>query len=421
MESPLFIAVALGILLFGLVSRRAERSVITPPIFFVAFGLLVSEVLGVHLDIGEHALHTLAETTLILVLFTDASRVRLDLLRRSRQLPARLLLIGLPLTVGLGTLVAVGLFPALTLWEAALLAAVLAPTDAALGQAVVSSPLVPARIRQALNVESGLNDGIVLPVVLVFISACSSAIEGLGGAEYWLRFAVLQITLGPLMGWIVGYVGAKAIELTRSRGWMNHTFELLSSLGLALLAFAGAEVIGGNGFIAAFIAGLVLGNTASEELNDELHEFAEAEGQLLTLLVFMIFGASMVAGPAHAPGQVWLYGVLSLTVIRMVPVALSLIGSGLKAPTVLFLAWFGPRGIASILFGLLVTDASQLVHNEEVFQVVVATVLLSVVAHGMTSFPGTLWYAKAIASAGDSPEQNPVPEMRPRIRANRDD
>ena len=390
---------------------------LTPPIFFVAVGYMVTALGAVHLEIGEKGVHTLAELTLVLVLFTDASRIRFDLLRQSGGLPTRLLLIGLPLTIGLGTLVAVGLFPEFTLWEAALLAAVLAPTDAALGQAVVSSPRVPVRIRQALNVESGLNDGIALPLVLVFLSTCSSAIAGLGGTEYWLRFAALQVTLGPLVGWAVGRFGARLVERASNKEWMNHTFQHLSSLGLALFAFAAAELVHGNGFIAAFIAGLTLGNTASEELGEQLSEFAEAEGQLLTLLVFLVFGATMVPAVLHLGPMPWIYGLLSLTVIRLVPVALSLIGAGLRPQTVLFLGWFGPRGIASILFGLLVVDASALAQRDDVFHVVVVTVLLSVVLHGATAYPGVGWYASRLdASEGSLVEHHEVPEMRVRIR-----
>lgn len=419
MESPLFIVVALCILVFGLGSRRAERSILTPPIFFVVAGLLATLSGVAHFDVDEHAVHTLAEITLVLVLFTDASRIRLDLLRQSRGLPTRLLLVGLPLTVVLGTVAALGLFPTFTFWEAALLATVLAPTDAALGQAVVSSPKVPVRIRQALNVESGLNDGIALPLVLVFLSTCASAVEGLGGAEYWLRFAALQVTLGPLVGWLVGRFGTRIIESARTREWMNDTFQHLSSIGLALLAFAAAGLVQGNGFIAAFVAGLVLGNTASEELNEQLSEFAEAEGQLLTLLVFLVFGATMVPEVLHLGAAPWIYGLLSLTVVRMVPVALSLIGAGVRPQTVLFLGWFGPRGIASILFGLLVIEASGLVNRHEVFAVVITTVLLSVVAHGVTAYPGAGWYSRQLGEADEDEtmaEHHEVPEMRVRIR-----
>ncbi len=401
METPVLVLVALCILVFGVLSRRAESSILTPPIFFVAVGFFVAWLGGTHLEVPEQTIHSLAEITLVLVLFTDASRIRLASLRKFHALPVRLLLIGLPLTIGLGALVATGLFPEFTFWEAALLAAVLAPTDAALGQAVVSSPKVPIRIRQTLNVESGLNDGIALPLVLVFLSTCSSALPGLGGTEYWLRFAALQVTLGPLVGVLVGYFGAKIIITADRRGWMNETFQHLSSLGLALLAFAGAELVHGNGFIAAFVAGLALGNTMPESLRHGLYEFAEAEGQLLTLLVFLVFGATMVPELAHLGWQPWVYGLLSLTLVRLVPVALSLIGAGVRKETVLFIGWFGPRGIASILFGLLVVSTSQLAEEELIFSTVVATVLMSVIAHGITAFPGTEWYAGRLEGLED--------------------
>ena len=416
MESPIFIFVALCILGYGLLSRRAESTILTPPIFFVAAGLAFTLLGGAHVDIPEHVVHTLAEITLVLVLFTDASRIRLSALKGSNSLPIRLLLIGLPMTIVAGTLVAVGVFPGFTFWEAALLATVLAPTDAALGQAVVAGSRVPVRIRQTLNVESGLNDGIALPLVLVFLSTCSSAIPGLGGTQYWLQFAALQVTLGPLVGWIVGRFGGAAIEASTRIQWMNGSFERLSSLGLALLAYGAAELVHGNGFIAAFVAGLTLGNTAQEALCDCLYEFAEAEGQLLTLMVFLVFGATMVPELAHAGVQPWLYGLLSLTVIRMVPVALSMLGAGVHSRTVLFLGWFGPRGVASVLFGLLVVSASQLNAQHEIFTTVIATVLLSVVAHGVTAYPGTVWYARGLRHTDQAVEHEPVTEMRVRIR-----
>lgn len=422
MESVAFIVVAAIILGFGLISGRVQNSILTAPIVFAGLGLAVGgDGLGwVDLHVDDSVIHTLAELTLVLVLFTDATRINLKLLRREHDLPVRLLLIGMPLTILFGTAIAAGLFPQLTLWEAALIAAVLAPTDAALGQAVVSSPRVPVRIRQALNVESGLNDGIALPLVLLFMSACASAVPGEGGSEYWLKFAARQITLGPLVGIAVGWAGAKLVTLGTRSGWMSHTFQHLSSLGLALLAFAGAEVIGGNGFIAAFCAGLTLGNTATQGICDCLYEFAEAEGQLLTLLVFLVFGAVMLpmAG-GHLSWPAAAYGALSLTVIRLLPVALSLVGAGLRTETVLFLGWFGPRGIASILFGLLVVEGSILPHREEIFIVVLVTVAMSIVAHGVTASPGASWYSRRTEDSrhdAAAAEHRSVSEMPVRIR-----
>ncbi|MEL7058832.1 MAG: cation:proton antiporter [Acidobacteriota bacterium] len=418
METAAFALLALGILGFGLISRRVQTTIVTAPIVFVAFGLALAQLDVLHLEIEREALKLLAEVTLALVLFTDAARMDLRTLRRHHDLPLRLLAIGLPLTVGLGWLLALWIFPELTAWQAAMLAAILAPTDAALGQAVVSSPRVPVRVRQALNVESGLNDGIALPLVLLFMSACAAAVAGESGAAYWGRFAALQVTLGPLVGIAVGWLGGRAVAAARAHGWMDDAFVRLSSLGLALLAFAAAELVHGNGFIAAFVAGLALGHT-SREVVEELCEFSEAEGQLLTLLLFAAFGAALL--PAALPRVGWpalLYGVLALTVVRMLPVALALLGTGVRPATTLFLGWFGPRGLASVLFALLIVENAAVGGAERVFDIVMVTVALSVLAHGTTAVPGANWYARHTGRMqDDAPEHVPVPELPTRVDA----
>ena len=320
-----YTAVAFGILAFGLVSGRAERSIFTPAMAFVVFGYLVSqEVLGlIEFTLGSELVLLLAQLALILILFTDASRIDLRQLWREHRLPVRLLGIGLPLTIATGTLVAAALFSTFSIWEAILLAIVLAPTDAALGQAVITNQRVPVRIRQALNVESGLNDGIALPFLLIFLSAATAAASVVEDAAYWLIFTGRQIVLGPTVGIVVGYTGAKLLQWAHRTGWINQVFLKLSAIGLALLGFGAAELVHGNGFIAAFAAGLIMGNVA-RDICPSLYQFGEAEGQLLALLTFMIFGGLMVP---EQLGSVTLtmaiYAFLSLTVIRMVPVALS--------------------------------------------------------------------------------------------------
>ena len=413
MDSLSFAIVAVAVLGFGLVSRRLQRSVVTMPMVFVAFGLLVSERgLGlVHFEVDGHLIHLLAELTLVLVLFTDASRIDLGLLRRQHNLPIRMLAIGLPLTVLCGALVAVALFANMAVSTAVVLAIVLAPTDAALGQAVVGSPLVPRRIRQALNVESGLNDGIVLPLLLIALSVACATVQTAEPA-YWIKFTAMQLIFGPLVGIGVGYLGGLLVAKASRQEWMDHAFQELAALSLSILSFALAHLVGGNGFIAAFCAGLVLGN-ASQPICACLYEFAEAEGQLLTLIVFMIFGAILV--PENAvffDGTVWLYAALSLTLVRALPVALSLIGTRLHFSTVLFLGWFGPRGLASVLFALLVLEDSILPDRELVMAVVMATVLLSVFTHGLTAFPGARWYSARLAAKEDElAEDQDVTEM----------
>ena len=407
--------VALFVLGFGLVSKRIQTTLVTAPMVFVLFGVVMGPsgfgLLDVALD--SPAVRLLAELTLVLVLFTDAARIDLVRLRREHNIPLRLLGIGLPLTVLAGTLAGVALLSELTLWEALVLAVILAPTDAALGQAVVSSSRVPVRIRQALNVESGLNDGLALPLLLFAISLGAMG-EHATESAFWLRFALFQVVLGPVVGAAVGYFGGRLVSWAGRTGWMSDVFRDLAALGLALLAYAGAEVVGGNGFIAAFTAGLMLGNTA-RSLCSSLYEFAEAEGQLLMLLSFLVFGAVMVGPALDGLGLASvLYALASLTLVRMVPVWISLTGLGLEPTTRAFLGWFGPRGIASILYGLLLLEGSELDHQAAVFGVTMLTILLSVFLHGITAWPGVRWYggwAESMSDEPDQPEMQPVSEM----------
>lgn len=411
------VTIAFVILLFGAISRRAERSPLTPPMFFIAAGCLVSvHGLGlVQLDLASNVVHGLAELTLVVVLFTDASRIDLACLRREESLPLRMLAIGLPLTVLGGAVAGATLLPALGWLEAALLAAILAPTDAALGQAVVSNPLIPARIRQTLNVESGLNDGLALPIVLV-LASLTGATEGETDAGHWLRFAALAVTLGPAVGIAVGFAGGRWLERGVAAGWVNMPFERLSSLGLALLAFAGAELVGGNGFIAAFTAGLTLGNVGRDVV-ETLYEFGETEGQLLTLLVFLVFGAVMVPDAiAHFSLATLAYALISLTLVRMLPVALSLFGTGLRAPSVAFLGWFGPRGLASILFALVVVEEGRLASGPLLEGVVVLTVLLSALLHGATAYPLARRYGAYAARHAPVEEARETMDLPVRVR-----
>lgn len=421
--TPMFLAaVTATILGYGLLSRKAEHSIVTAPMVFVALGLLLSTgpLGGFEIEPGGEMIRLLAELTLVVVLFTDASRIHLDCLRRERSLPLRLLGVGLPLTIAAGVIVALLVFPGLAIWEAILLAAILAPTDAALGQAVVSSPLVPVRIRQTLNVESGLNDGVVLPLILVAASM-AGAREQTGDLAYWLNFAGLQVVLGPLVGITVGYFGGRLVQRATRAGWMTDPFQRLALLGIAGLAFSGAELIGGNGFIAAFVAGITLANSAPS-VCECLYEFGEAEGQLLTLLVFLFFGAVMVPEAVSLwDGRALLYAALSLTLIRMLPVALSLVGAGLRSATVGFLGWFGPRGLASILFALLVVEEGRLESGEMLQSIVLLTVLLSTFAHGITAYPFARRYGGHIAELDQerAAEHASVSELPVRIRFNR--
>ncbi|MGI9521332.1 MAG: cation:proton antiporter [Hyphomicrobiaceae bacterium] len=410
------LAIGLAVLIYGLASARLRYSMLTPPMAFVLFGLAIGAG-GLDLmetPVSHGAIHTLAEITLALVLFSDAARMDLRMLLRDHDVPRRMLLVGLPLTIALGTIVA-ACFPLGLGWvEAALLAAVLAPTDAALGQAVVSNRDVPVRIRQALNVESGLNDGIAVPLVYLF-AALLTAEATIEAAGDLFSFAARQLALGPIAGLAVGaIVGCLALR-AHQKSWMEDAFEGPMVLATLAAAFALAESIGGNGFISVFVAGLIFGYLLDGQRKFIL-EFAEAEGQMLVLLAFLIFGAVMLPELAgHVTWPMLLYAILSLTIIRMVPVALSLIGIGLSTPTVIFLGWFGPRGLASILFGLLVLEQHNSGTTKTILTTAVLTIVLSVFAHGATAAPLAQWYARRAERLGDCPDNETVPEMPTRI------
>jgi NhaP-type Na+/H+ or K+/H+ antiporter len=401
-----------GLLLYSLVSGRLQGTMVTAPMVFVVAGFIIGAGgLGVaSIDVGHSGIHLIAEITLILVLFTDAARIDLGQVRRDHNLPVRMLVVGLPLTVAVGTLVGSQLFPAFSIWEVALLAALLAPTDAALGQSVVSAPAVPVRIRQAINVESGLNDGIALPAVLVLASLASAA-DGTTEASEWIRFGLLQVTLGPLGGIVFGYAGARLLDAAVVRGWANESFQGIGILSLALFMYVATELIGGNGFIGAFVGGMVFGNTLRHPCKF-LFEFMETEGQLLMLITFLVFGAALLPeGLAHLSVANVVYAVLSLTVVRMVPIAVSLVGSGVRLRTQLFLGWFGPRGLASILFVLLILEDMAIIHGSELLAITVLTVALSALLHGVTAAPLANWYGRRAQRMGECAENKIVAEL----------
>ena len=401
------LVLAVVVFLFGLISRRLEGTILTAPIVFVAAGVLLGPALfGVaEFALDEHTVLLLSEIALAVVLFTDAAQTNLRALRQNEALPLRLLGIGMPLTIALGAGVAALLLTDLTFWEAAIVGTVLAPTDAALGQPVVSNPRVPARIRQALNVEAGLNDGLSVPFLALFLTLAEAEEEHLS-ASVWERFAMEQVGLGVLVGVGVGLAGGWLVSLASRREWMNESFQRLALLALAIVAWALADQIGGNGFIAAFVGGLVVGPTV-RRVGERLIRFTEAEGQLLSLSVFFIFGVLAAGLTRSLSWTIVLYALLSLTVIRMLPVALSLLGTRLRGVTVLFAGWFGPRGLASIVLGLVVVEEAPLLPGRtEIEAVVTLTVLLSVLLHGLTAVPLSAAYARRIEGmAADVPEK----------------
>ena len=405
MEDSAYLVIAAFIVFYGIVSKRLQSTIISDPIVFVIFGFCLStSVSGLVTDKDHVFINTIANLTLILILFSDASRINLRLFWREGGLPMSLLGIGLPLTILAGVFVGVVIFTGLPFWQAAVLATILAPTDAALAQAVINSERVPGRIREALNVESGLNDGICFPILLLFISL--AGISGVQHTEsYWMRFVTFQLILGPVVGIIVGYVGGKLVLWAVNKNWMSGSFQRLSIVGLSLMAFFIADLVGGNGFISAFFSGLIFGNVA-RQVSSPISEFGEAEGELFILLIFMLFGAVMVPDAIGVLNwHIIIYALVSLTIVRMAPVAISLIGKGLSIPSKLYLGWFGPRGAASILYVLVVVDKHNLSGENTIFNVTVITVLLSVFLHGLTAVPGANAYASSVDAKPDADKE----------------
>ncbi len=398
------IVIALCIVFYGAFSSWFGKSIVSAPMVFVLAGLITGSAgLGIfEVDIDNQVLEGFGELTLGFILFADAASTNSKNLIRENRIPKRLLLISLPLTILFGAVIAIGLFPNLLWQEAALIAAILAPTDAALGYAVVTSSYVPERIRQGILVESGFNDGLALPAVLLFAAlAYSTMPDEARGAGYWIGFTLKQVAVGALVGAVIGVTLGKFIHYADGKEWIAHSFRNLTSIGVAILTLLGAHLVDGNGFIAAFAGGLAYGSFCSRRAGS-LTDFVEEEGQLFSLIIFFIFGAVLLpAALGHFTAFCVLYAVLSLTVIRMAPTALSLLGLQLKYPSVLFLGWFGPRGLASILFLMIAVDHEEMGRFTEIEAVVYVTVFLSIILHGATAAPFSRRYGESGAARLD--------------------
>jgi NhaP-type Na+/H+ or K+/H+ antiporter len=389
-------AIALVVLAFAAVSRRLEGTPITAAMVFMGAGLLLGpRVFGV-LDPnpGGETVKLLAEATLAVVLFGDAARIELRALRAQFAVPARLLGFGLPLTILAGFVAALALFGPLEWPEALLLAVILTPTDAALGQAVVTLPSLPLRVRQSLNVESGLNDGLCVPVFVVVL-AVAGAEAGIISDTHAAKVLVEQIGYGLIAGCIAGALSAGVVVVAGSRGLVEGSWLQVVPVAGAALAYTSAAAVGGSGFIAAFIGGAMFG-AVRRRTGGEVGYLLEELGALLGAATFVVFGAVLLEPTlGRMTWQVAVYAVLSLTVVRMVPVAIAMLGTGARRPTVAFLGWFGPRGLASIVFAVLTIESrGKLPHENIVLDTVFVTIGLSVLLHGLTAAPLASRYAR---------------------------
>lgn len=412
-------AVAIGaIVAWLLVSGRAERANVSSAFALVAAGVVLANgpLALIHVELHAHSVRLLAEIALAVVLFGDASRVDLRQLRHDVGVPVRLLAIGLPLTIAVGIATAVLVVPGTGVWVAATIAAIVAPTDAALGAPILVDRRVPRRIRRALNVESGLNDGLVTPVVLFAIAAVAGE-EGLRPVASLLD-AVVELAVGVGAGVAVGVVGGRLATASRTQGWSTSGTRAFAALSLPVAAYAGAAVFSGNGFIAAFVAGTAYASSAPWLAEEETDlALTESIADLLGFAVWFIVGLSATSFLERLGWRELLFAVLALTVLRMGPVWLCLLGTGLRPRSVAFIGWFGPRGLASVVFALLALE--QLEGDQRldtVLTVIATTVVLSVVLHGVTAEPLARAYGAWVDREKPPAEMQQTVEPRSRAR-----
>lgn len=404
---------------YALVAKLLARSPISGPMFFATAGLIAYWIglIPAETVTFTETIALILELTLALVLFTDSMTLNLGSWRDDGELPSRLLALGMPVMIVVGAVAATIVFPDLDLWGAAIVATILAPTDAALGRPVVTNERVPLRIREALNIESGLNDGIALPFLLFFMAGA----EAEEGANLFALF-------GSSVGWAlvagvgIGWASARAVVWFSGRGWMPGVWRQISVVAVAFVTYFVADEIGGSGFIAAFVAGLVFGRVTRYRDFSSIGEFGDTLAQFLTMIAFFIFGGLLLAPRmGSATLQILLYAGLSLAVVRIIAVAVSMIRSDLRPPTIAYMGWFGPRGLASIIFGTILVEEAKIPNTDLILTIMAATVALSILFHGITAYSGSNayadWYEKRGGDEADMTESEDIesPIARPRI------
>ncbi|MCG8580398.1 MAG: sodium:proton antiporter [Bacteroidales bacterium] len=376
------------ILTYSLIAGKLERYPFSAPIFFLiigaALGPLVFHVYNINFNDENYKL--LSEFTLALVLFSDASKANLKVLQKYLALPGKLLLIGLPITILAGFLIGVLIFPEFSWLEAAILATILAPTDAALGEPVVSNKSVPSKIREGINVESGLNDGICVPVLMLLLAIHTANFNESISFSYGLSLFAKEIGIGFLSGTFIALIGAFLIKRSISQGWDESAWKNSIVILMSLFSFAIAQTLGGSGFIACFTGGIMF-NISFKHNKKAYLEGSEGLSKILNAVVWFVFGCVITGWIVHRlTCDIVLYAVLSLTAIRMIPVLLSLFNFPISFYAKLFTAWFGPRGLASIVFAVMVFE-EQLPHGDTIVEITLVTILLSVFAHGISANP----------------------------------
>lgn len=387
--TPLVLAIL--VLAYAVVSEQVNRRFIAPALIFMLIGMALGPF-GLHLldaGPGTEGYTVLAQLALALILFNQAAELRLDRIQMHGPVTLRLLVVGIPLTILLGTLTAALLLPVLPWWEAVCLGAIVAPTEAALIEALLKDSRIPERVRHALSVESGFYDGFALAVLLIALGLASQQESG-DTHKHWAWFIFTTEVVSLVVGAVVGLIGALVVRWSRRREWMTDTWAQLATLALAFVCFALGEWFQGSGFVAAFTGGLTFSFVSRRKTDDELPtQVADASAQLLELMVFAMFGSfALIDGWQRADWRIVLFAVIAVFGVRMVSVLISLIGTGMPMPSRLFIGWFGPRGIGTVVLGLLVINRGDIQSGDEIGTVVVVAVTLSLVLHSVTTAPG---------------------------------
>jgi sodium/hydrogen antiporter len=383
------------VLCYAVVSGLVKRWYIAPALIFVAFGMALGPFGFGVIDAGTDtaSFTILAQLALTVILFNQAAMLDLPSVVRRGHVTFRLLVIGIPLAIVLGTGVALLVMPVMPLWEAVCLAAIVAPTEVALIDALLEDRRIPERVRHALSVESGCYDGLALAAMLAALALASEQTDPDPGRWGW--FAVRTEVVSLTVGLGIGVIGGLVIARSCQRGWMSDTWAQLATVALALVCFEVGERLHGSGFVTAFAGGLAYSMMMLRAGAQLPSQVTDAAGQLLELMVFAMFGSyAVIVGWRDADWRVVLFAVVALIVVRLVAVSAALVGTDLPARSRLFIGWFGPRGIGTLVLGLLMIERGEIQQSAMITQAVVVTVTVSLVVHSLTAPLGIrLWPA----------------------------
>jgi NhaP-type Na+/H+ or K+/H+ antiporter len=411
MTSATVFTLTVMVLCYAVISALVKRWYVAPALIFTLCGIALGPfgvgVIDVGHDAGNYLL--VAELALTLILFNQAAALDLSAVVQRRGITFRLLVFGIPLSLGLGVLTATLLMPFMSLGGAIAFGTIVAPAEVALISALLEDRRIPEPVRHALSTESGFYDGFALTTMVLALAVTrekeTSAHGGLGDLAWYL---VRTEVLSAAAGLILGAVGGAVITWSRRRGWMSDTWAQLSMLMGALLCFEVGGLLDGSGLVAAFAGGLAFAFVSEGTGNRPERHVSDAAAHLLELVVFAMFGAyAVVAAWRDLEWRVAAFAVVAVFAVRLIAVSVALIRTDLPARDRLFIGWFGPRGLGTIVLGLLMIEHSEPDLESLITQIVGITVSLSLVVHSLTVWPGINWLAKNqrvdVAKIGSAP------------------